>query len=111
MNNDGLLSGDVLFEAETPLGFTVRTTARYWELITTVKHPVMQGKLEAVRQTLLNPDEVRQSKSDEHVYLFYREDGTKRWVCAITKRLDTIGFLVTAYRTSAIKEGTVLWQK
>ena len=30
MNNDGLLSGDILFEAETPLGFTVRTTARYW---------------------------------------------------------------------------------
>ena len=111
MSNDSLLSGDFLFEAETPLGFTVRTTASYWKLITTIKHPVMKDKLEAVRQTLLDPDEVRQSKSDEQVYLFYREEGTKRWVCAVTKRLDTIGFLITAYRTSAIKEGTVLWQK
>ena len=111
MSNDGLLSGDFLFEAETPLGFTVRTTASYWELITTVKHPAMKGKLEEVRQTLLSPDEIRLSKSDEQVYLFYRQDGTKRWVCAVTKRLDTIGFLITAYRTSAIKEGNVLWQK
>jgi hypothetical protein len=111
MGNDGLLSGEFLFEAATPLGFTVRTTASYWELITTVKHPIMCDKLEDVRQTLLDPDEVRVSKSDDQVYLFYREDSTKRWVCAVARRLDTIGFLITAYRTSAIKEGKVLWQK
>lgn len=32
----------VLFNVETPLGFRVRTTASYWELITTVKHPIMR---------------------------------------------------------------------
>jgi hypothetical protein len=111
MNEDELLSGDILFEAETPLGFSVRTTAGYWALITTVKHPVMRDKLEVVRQTLSDPDEIRVSKSDAQVYLFYREDGEKRWVCAVTKRLDSVGFLITAYRTSAIKGGEILWQK
>jgi hypothetical protein len=45
------------------------------------------------------------------VYLFYREDGVRRWVCAVTKQVDEKGFLITAYRTSAIKEGAVLWQR
>jgi hypothetical protein len=111
MSNEELLSGEILFEAETPLGFRVRTTASYWELITTVKHPIMRDRLEDVRQTLVNPDEIHLSKSDTQVYLFYREDGAKRWVCAVTKRVDETGFLITAYRTSAIKEGEVLWQK
>jgi hypothetical protein len=111
MNKDELLLGEILFEAETPLGFNVRTTATYWKLITTLKHPVMRDKLDDVQKTLTTPDEVRISKSDPQVYLFYREAGEKRWVCAVTKRLDTIGFLITAYKTSAIKGGEIVWQK
>ena len=34
---------NILFEARTPLGFTVRVTRAYWQVITTVKHPVMAG--------------------------------------------------------------------
>jgi hypothetical protein len=112
MNNDDILSlGQILFEVETPLGFCVRTTIDYWELIATVKHPVMRDRLEDVQQTLLNPDQIRLSKSDAQVYLFYRADGKKRWVCAVTRRLDESGFLITAYRTSAIKEGELVWQR
>jgi hypothetical protein len=29
----------------------------------------------------------------------------------VTKRLNGEGFLITAYRTSAIKEGIVTWRK
>jgi len=111
VSNDPLLSGEILFEIATPLGFSIRTTASYWELITTVKHPVMRDRLEAVRQTLANPDEIRLSQSSDQVYLFYRKDGAKRWVCAVTKRVVETGFVITAYRTSAIKEAKVLWQK
>ena len=46
MSSDDLLSGELLFEIETPLGFRARTTVSYWELITTVKHPIMRDKLE-----------------------------------------------------------------
>ncbi len=71
----------------------------------------MKGRQADVQQTLRDPDEVRQSQSDPQVLLFYRADGAKRWVCAITRQLDQEGFLITAYRTGAIKEGTVIWRK
>jgi hypothetical protein len=100
-----------MFTVATPLGFSVRTTAEYWEFIVTIKHPVMQNRLADVQKTLSEPDEIRLSKTDAQVYLFYREDGTNRWVCAVTRQLNGEGFLITAYRTSAIKEGERVWQK
>ena len=102
---------DVLFEAHTPLGFSVRVTRSQWALITTIKHPVMTGCEEEVRIVLEAPDEVRRSKSDANVYLFYRSQHTRRWVCAVTKRTDGSGFLITAYPTGAIKEGERIWPK
>ncbi len=111
MSDDELTLNEILFEDKTPLGFSVRTTVNYWNLTITTKHPAISDKLQDVRLTLTEPDEVHISKKDEQVYMFYRSDGDKRWVCAVTKRLDTIGFLITAYRTSAIKEGSLLWKK
>ncbi|WP_439638180.1 DUF4258 domain-containing protein [Spirulina sp.] len=101
---------DILFSVETPLNFSVRTTVEYWNFITTIKHPIMKGKDVDVQKTLASPDEIRRSKIDENVFLFYREDGEKRWVCAVARQLEEDGFLITAYRTSAIKEGVVVWQ-
>lgn len=101
----------VLFVVMTPLGFSVRTTHGYWTLISTIKHPVMRGCVEDVRTTLANPDEVRASRSDPSVLLFYRTDGDRRWVCAVAKQAGDLSFLVTAYRTRAIKEGAILWRK
>jgi hypothetical protein len=100
---------DILFSSVTPLGFTVRVTRRYWRLITTVKHPVMAGHEADVQATLEAPEEIRRSRSDENVLLFYRTQRTGRWVCAVTRRQDDTGFLITAYPTDAIKEGTHLW--
>ncbi len=98
-------------EVETPLGFVVRVRNDYWKLITTVKHPVMAGRKEDVADTLKNPDEVRQSTTDPNVFLFYKAERADRWVCAVAKRLDTEGFLITTYPTDAIKEGKQIWPK
>jgi hypothetical protein len=105
------LTGDLLFDVLTPLGFRVRVTRMYWELIITVKHPAMAGRENDVQDTLRNPDEVRQSKSDPNVYLFYKPERIGRWVCAVTKRLDGDGYLITTYPTDAIKEGVRIWHK
>ena len=102
---------ELLFDVVTPLGFRVRTTRDYWTLITTVKHPVMLGREDDVRKTLSEPDEIRLSRRDSQVYLFYRSDGARRWLCAVARSLEGDGFLITAYRTNAIKEGTRLWPK
>jgi hypothetical protein len=102
---------DLLFEAETPLGFSVRLTANRWRLIVTAKHPVMAGRESLVRAALESPDEVRQSRIDSQVLLFYKAEATKRWTCAVAKRLADTGFLISAYPTDAIKEGVRIWPK
>jgi hypothetical protein len=102
-------SDEVLFEVVTPLGFKVRVSRAYWKTIITMKHPVMAEHESFVRETLANPEEVRISRGDESVYLFYSKQGQHRWVCAVTKRLESEGFLITAYPTDAIKEGVLIW--
>jgi hypothetical protein len=60
---------------------------------------------------LTAPDEVRQSRSDSEVFLFYKIERERRWVCAVAKRLNGDGFLITAYPADAIKEGELVWPK
>lgn len=102
---------DILFEVMTPLEFRVRVTRGYWELIIGVKHPVMAGREDDVKNALENPDEIRQSKSDENVYLFYKAEREKRWICAVSRQTGKEGFLITTYPTDAIKEGVQIWHK
>ena len=64
----------LLFEVTTPLGFTVSVSAKYWDMIITIKHPVMKGREQDVQETLEHPDEIRRSKSDSNVYIFYRAE-------------------------------------
>jgi hypothetical protein len=68
-NSNALDDDDLLFKLATPLGFSVRSTVRYWNLIVTVKHPVMRDRLDDVKMTLSDPDEIRQSRSDPAVCL------------------------------------------
>lgn len=56
-----------------------------------------------IRDVLQNPDEIRLSKKEPTVYLFYKAKRIGRWICAVTKRLDGEGFLITAYPTDAVK--------
>lgn len=102
---------DVVFDVLTVLGFRVHVTVAYWNYIVAVKHPVMNGHESDVHDALASPDEIRQSRSDPTVYLFYQTRSLGRWVCAVVKRLDGDGFLVTAYVTDAIKEGTRIWPR
>ena len=102
---------DLLFEVLTPLGFRVRVTRGRWLLITTAKHPAMVGREDVVKATLEHPDQIRQSRSDAEVLLFYHAEGSSRWVCAVAKRASDQGVLITAYPTDAIKEGTRIWPK
>lgn len=103
------MTSELEFEVWTPIGFSVRVTRRYWDVIANIKHPVMCGRQAEVRQALFEPDEVRQSRRDPDVYLFYRKRSVGRWTCAVAKRLGSDGFLITAFPTSAIKEGQRIW--
>ena len=98
-----------LFEILTPLGFTVRTSAAYWQKII-LKHPDLAEYLELVKQALALPDEIHRSSRDAEVLLFYLA-GEHRWVVAVARRANHEGFLITAYQTGAIKEGETIWHK
>ena len=71
----------ILFEVSTPLGFRVRVTRGYWESIVTVKHPVMRERATEVQDVLHTPDEIRQSRSDPAVFLFYRPRDLDAGLC------------------------------
>jgi hypothetical protein len=105
------MADELLFEVLTPIGFRVRVTQQYWGLIVSVKHPVMHGRETNVRDTLQKPDQVRRSRRDPAVYLFYRQERPGRWTCAVAKQLGGEGFLITSYPTDAIKEGERVWSR
>jgi hypothetical protein len=96
-----------LFEVATPLGFSVRTTVDYWSLLE-AKHPKLRGRAQDVAQVLAHPDQVCQSRQDRAVFLCYRTD-QRRLLCAVVKRIDGEGFLITAYPCDKIKEGDKIW--
>jgi len=105
------LDSELQFEVNTPLGFSVRVSQSYWQFIVTVKHPTMAGMEAEVQQTLRQPEEIRRSRSDADVYLFYRKQFAQRWFCAVARRLNGEGFLITTYPTDAIKAGETIWQR
>jgi hypothetical protein len=101
---------DLLFRVTTPLGLTIVAARRYWELVIVEKHPVLRGCEADVRIALENPDQVRRSRKDPTVLLFYRGE-SPRWLCAVTKVSGSRGFLITAYPTDAIKIGELEWPR
>jgi hypothetical protein len=100
----------MLFDTPTPLGFHVRCTRAHWEFIVDSKHLVLAGRAQDIEDMLRNPDQVRRSRKDPAVFLFYR-GGRPRWFCAVARRQNDSGFLITAYPTDAIKIGEQLWTK
>ena len=105
------MQSDILFSVSTPLGFTVRTTRPYWDYLVTMKHKPMFGREEDVADILQEPDEVRRSRDDKNVLLFYRLERPGRWLCVVAKRLNGDGFLLTAYPADYIKQGALIWRK
>ncbi len=103
-------AGKIYFTVQSVLNTAVRITEDYWQFIITVKHPPMRGREEDVKLTLQDADEVRVSKVDSSVYLYYKKEG-KRYVCVVVRRLDGAGFIISAYPTDAIKEGEVKWKR
>ena len=102
---------DILFNVETPLGFYVRTTRRYWDFLVTEKHEAMAGREDDVIQALNDPDEVRLSRTDPVVLIFYRLERPSRWLSVLAKRLNGEGYVVTAYPADSIKEGEIVWTR
>jgi hypothetical protein len=104
------IDGALAFRIATPLGFTVRCTKTYWNFIVSHKHPIMLGREAEIKIVLADPDEIRRSRKDSNVLLFYR-GASPRWMCAAVRRENGEGFLITAYPTDTVKAGEQIWKR
>jgi len=73
---------EILFEVETPLRFSVRVMKAYWQTLTEQKHPILKDMQDLVEASLREPDEIRRSRKDPDVYLFYRTPCVQNDGCA-----------------------------
>lgn len=98
----------ILFDVRTPLNFTVRCSEKWWQYVSTVKHPILEDRLDDVIATLTDPQEIRRSTKDPAVLLFYRSS-VPRFLCVVTRQENGEGFLITAYPTDSFKKGEIVW--
>ena len=79
-----------------------------------LEHAELAGMEDEIERLLQSPTEVRRSRSDDNVMLFY-EFHTRTRVggngCVEVKYLPDDAFVVTAYLTNTIKPGEVVWPK
>jgi hypothetical protein len=100
----------IYWQVTSVLGKKIHTTKSYWEKIVTTKHPAIKGRESEVKKTLTDADEVRDSKADNTVFLYYRAT-KKGFLCVVAKHQNSSGFIITAYITEKIKEGRTIWRK
>jgi hypothetical protein len=80
-----------------------------------LEHPELRKQENKIADTLLQPDTVVQSQSDDTVKLFFRlyrglTIGDK-YLCVVVKYLEASIFVITAYFTDRIKRGEVIWRR
>lgn len=73
----------------------------------------MRNMREEIIRTLQAPAEVRISRSDANVRLFYefysRTTVGDKWLCVVVKYLAADAFVITAYLTDKLKAGESIW--
>jgi hypothetical protein len=79
------------------------------------EHAEMVGMEEELERILQTPNEVRISRSDDSVRLFYEFYARTRlggkWLCMVVKYLPSDAFVITAYLTDTLKAGDIIWPR
>ena len=80
-----------------------------------MEHPEMEGQLDRIKETVVDPNEVRQSTNDPSVSLFYKlykeTPVTEKYLLVVIKTVNKEGFIVTAFFTDRMKKGNVVWKR
>ena len=92
-------------------GRTVRLTDE--RLAHILERAEMRGMRNEIIRTLQAPAEVRISRSDAAVRLFYEFYSQTtiggKWLCVVVKYLADDAFVITAYLTDKLKAGERVW--
>ncbi|MFZ1804661.1 MAG: hypothetical protein WAU05_12110 [Nitrospira sp.] len=80
-----------------------------------LQHQEMTDLAQEIERVLQSPTEVRISRSDESVRLFYEFYAKTmvggKWLCVVVRYAAEDAFVVTAYLTDQLKVGEVIWPK
>jgi hypothetical protein len=102
-----------VFKVTSKVGKLVTLDENRWRHV--LKHPEMQNQLDRIKETVANPDEVRESTHDPSVLLFYKlytkTPVTEKYLLTVVKVLNREGFIVTAFFTDRLKKGGLVWKK
>jgi hypothetical protein len=94
-------------------GHSVRLTDE--RLAHILEHAEMVGMEDEIERVLQIPSEVRLSRSDDNVRLFYefyaRTPMGGKWLCVVVKYLPSDAFVITAYLTDTLRAGETVWPK
>jgi hypothetical protein len=94
-------------------GHSVRLTEE--RLAHILERAEMAGMEDELERVLQMPTEVRVSRSDDNVKLFYefytRTRIGGKWLCVVVKYLPSDAFVITAYLTDTLKAGETVWPK
>ena len=87
-----------IFEVRDKTGRTIYLSNKRWKDHILVEHPYLTNKLEEIKETLIKPTIILQSKYDEKVsYYFSWNKKTKEYLMVAVKYLNGSGFIITAY--------------
>jgi len=94
-------------------GRRIRVSSERWQHI--LDHPEMHDQQDRLNETLSNPDIVISTAKDELIHIYHKRYDktpvTRKYLVIVVKLSEIDGFIVTAYFTSQLKRGSVLWQK
>ena len=94
-------------------GLAIRLTDE--RLAHILEHPEMADLEPAIEETLLKPEQVTESFSDQTAKLYYRFYVTTmvggKYLCVVVKTVDADAFVLTAYLTDKVKRGKSIWPK
>jgi hypothetical protein len=103
----------VMLEVRSKLEKVIRLDDYRWKHVLT--HPEMENQLSKVEETLVDPDEVRESVRNSSVWLFYKlytkTPTSRKYLLVAAQVLDGEGFIVTAFFTDKVKRGDLIWKK
>lgn len=103
----------VVFKIFSKMGKAVSLNEDRWRHI--LNHPEMKDQLDGIKETVMNPDEVRESTHDPSILLFYKlyeeTPVTEKYLLVVIETQNREGFIVTAFFTDRVKKGGVVWKK
>jgi len=88
------------------------TKERYTHISSRAEMTKQESK---IKETLTNPDEVRESLRDKSAWLYYKKypktPVTEKYMLVVVKVLNNKGEVITAFFTDRIKKGELVWKK